>query len=496
MDSATADGRNLAATGTRPEARPLVVDLDGTLLRSDLLVESIFALIGHNPLVIFPILRATFAGKVALKTFVASRADIDCFTLPYRNTVLELIEDARCQGRPVILATAAHSSFAQAIADHVGLFDQVFSTSGCNLSGKNKADLLCKEFGKNGFDYIGNSRDDLPVWDVAASRLGVGGSLLTKFASRAHDVHWIESGPSILDKAKHFARMIRVHQWAKNLLVFVPLITSHHFDVMSLASCAIAFLCFCAAASSFYIVNDLLDINADRLHARKKSRPFAAGDVGIGTGLVTSLGLLVFALTLSLVLSPWLFASIGAYLVLTASYSFYLKRKLLLDVIALALLYGIRIFGGAAALGVVVSHWLLGFSFFVFTFLATIKRYAELVTAIDNGRNALVKRNYRSSDAVVVCALAASFAMNSIMLLALYISSEEVARAYQNPWALWGACPLFVYLFGRMLFLTQRREMHDDPIVFVAKDGVSRLAVAVIVLIVLCASASIQSPWR
>ncbi|MEM5518140.1 UbiA family prenyltransferase [Henriciella sp. AS95] len=470
------------------EKRPLIVDLDGTLIRSDILVESAFALLGKNPFAIFSLVTTLFGkGKAGLKNYVADRSDIDIAHLPYEEEVLAVIRQARDEGRAVYLASASHEKYVGAIADHLGLFDGWFATNDkTNLSGSAKRQLLVDKFGAGGFDYIGNEAVDLKVWADAHDAIAVNppSSVKSKLKKRSPQATIIETLPSRL---KTWIKMLRVHQWAKNGLVMVPLLTSQNFDVQSVLLGIGAFFAFSLTASSIYIINDAVDIDADRQHPSKKFRPLAAGTMPILSAVMAIPVMLTIALVGAWFINPIFLAVLVGYLCLTTAYTFSLKRKLLVDVVALAGLYTVRVLGGAAALSLAVSEWLLAFSLFVFTCLALIKRYTELVVRFDNDMPDPTNRNYRKSDLPIIATLAAAAGFNAVTVFALYVSDDEVASLYANPLLLWLICPLLLYWLGRALMLAHRRAMHDDPIVFALKDRNSRLTMLAVAAVMVAA---------
>jgi 4-hydroxybenzoate polyprenyltransferase/phosphoserine phosphatase len=465
--------------------KPLVVDLDGTLIHSDLLVESAFAHLGHNPLRVFGLLSAAWRGKAALKAEIAAKTEIDVSHLPYDEDVLSLIRQSRAAGNEVYLASASNERYVQAVADHLGLFDGWFaSKDNENLSSGLKARRLVEAFGEGGFDYVGNGRADLAVWSVASRRIAVRASPAVR--SKLID---IDPDATILENAggriRAWIKLLRIHQWAKNALVFVPLVTAQRFDLVAFGEAIGAFLAFSVAASAIYILNDLVDLDADRKHPSKKRRPLAAGTVPITRAMVVIPALLVVGFTGALAIAPALAAVLLTYVSLTTAYTFVLKRKMLVDVLALASLYTVRVVGGAAAISVPVSEWLLAFSMFVFTALALIKRYVELAARIDKDLSDPTNRNYRKSDLDIVAALAAAAGFNAVTVFALYISSDVVRPLYRYPHALWLICPILMYWLGRALLLAHRRLMEDDPIVFALRDWNSYVALGLIGLILI-----------
>jgi 4-hydroxybenzoate polyprenyltransferase/phosphoserine phosphatase len=464
---------------------PLVVDLDGTLVRSDLLVESAFAHLGHNILAAVDLLSAIWHGKAALKAEIAAKTDIDVSRLPYDEDVVSLIREARAAGSKVYLASASNQRYVEAVAHHLGLFDGWFASNDSeNLSAGLKARRLVEAFGEGGFDYVGNDGADLAVWSAANRRIAVHVSARVR-----SKLLQMDPGATVFENAasqtRAWIKLLRIHQWAKNTLVFVPLVTAQRFDLLALGQALGAFFAFSFVASAIYILNDLVDLDADRKHPTKKHRPLAAGTVPITTAMLLIPALLVIGFGGALVIAPTVAAVLLAYLLLTTAYTFVLKRKMLVDVLALASLYTIRVVGGALAISVPMSEWLLGFSLFIFTALALIKRYVELTTRIDEHLSDPTNRNYRKSDLSIVAALAAAAGFNAVTVFALYISSDAVRPLYRYPQALWLICPILMYWLGRALLMAHRRLMYDDPIAFALRDWNSYVALALIGVILI-----------
>jgi 4-hydroxybenzoate polyprenyltransferase len=466
---------------------PLVVDLDGTLIRSDILVEGVFAHIGSKLTGAIDLAQALRGGKARLKHFLALEKDLNAADLPYDPQVLALIADAKSGGRKVYLATASHKRQAEAVANNLGLFDGIFATDrDRNLSGANKAQALEQAFGSGNFDYVANDFADLEVWKHARLAYVVGPS--RRLARRVQILgipHRTLSreGPSV----RTWATALRVHQYAKNTLLFVPALTSHTFEPVKLLLVLLGFIAFSASASAVYLLNDLIDIDADRGHPTKRHRPFANGSLRWKEGVIAIGILTMSALALSMLLSLKFTGILIAYIVMTTSYSLLLKRKMLIDVVALAMLYTVRVVAGGALIDAQISEWLLAFSLLVFTSLAILKRYVELSKRLSEGLPNPQNRNYRTSDLPILAALAAATAANAVTIFALYISSGTVAAMYSRPLFLWLICPLLIYFLGRALMLAHRGEMHDDPIVFALTDPVSRATVGICGLLVLLA---------
>ncbi len=467
---------------------PLVIDLDGTLVETDLLYESYFgtATLGlrHH----WSVLAALLCGKARLKAFLAEFSSIDYGVLPYSEGVLALIHEARAEGRPVYLATASDRRHAEGVAAHLRLFDGIFASDGItNLSGQNKSERLVEAFGAGGFDYVGNGPADLAVWSRARSALLVGGgaALARKIDQLGIPVKHLKKKSASL---RAWLKAIRVHQYAKNALVFVPLLTAHAYSLSSLLKASVAFVAFSLCASAVYILNDLIDLDADRQHPTKRRRPFASGTIPIAHGVVAIPMLLLLAYASALYAPPLFTKVLTAYFALTVAYSLSFKRKLLVDVVVLAMLYTTRVIGGAAALPVTLSEWLLAFSMFIFICLALMKRQVELSLRVDNGLPDPSNRNYRLADLPIITALAAASGFNAVTIFALYISSPPVKDLYRHPEFLWLICPILLYWIGRALVLAHRRIIDDDPILFAVKDQISYLAGALTIAIVVLAT--------
>lgn len=470
------------------ERFPLVVDLDGTLVRSDLLIEAAFREIGRRPAAIFGMVAALRDGKAALKEHVCADTEFDPANLPYDEEVLALIRRARADGREVYLASASHERLVAAVARHLDLFDGYYATDmTSNLSGANKAERLVAQFGNGGFDYVGNDAADLDVWARARNAIAIRTAprVARKLAAVVPTARHLDHERPTLGK---WARQLRLHQYAKNGLVFLPLLAAHLFDLQSFVTATLAAVAFSFCASAVYILNDLFDLSEDRRHRTKRYRPLASGDIPLGQALVAVPLLLAAAAVLAVSISFPFAAVLAGYFALTSLYSVWLKRIMLIDVMTLAGLYMVRIVGGAVALDVGVSAWLFAFALSIFVSLALIKRFVELTVRVDAGLPDPSNRDYRKDDLGMLAALAAAAGFNAITVLALYVSSESVNDFYSNPEILWLACPVMTYWIGRALMLAQRRQMRDDPIVFALKDWQSRISGLVMLGLFIAAS--------
>lgn len=461
---------------TPPLMPPLVVDLDGTLLRSDLLLETGIAFVRHKPLSLFKPFGWLVKGKATLKEGLAHATDIDVSVLPYDPKVIELIEAERRNGRHIVLATASHEILAFRIAEHLQLFDQVLASDGeRNLSAHCKRDLLVERYGAKGFDYAGNSHDDMSVWASARYAYVVNPELGVERRARAQGnvEQAIHSNPAGI---KDWLKALRLHQWMKNMLIFVPLLAAHQIlNTGLLWQGVLAFLFFSLCASSVYVLNDLLDLADDRHHHTKCNRAFAAGRLSIKSGLIVFPMLLIVAFSGAALLLPWQFAGVLlGYYILTLAYSLSLKRQMAVDVIVLAMLYTVRIIAGAVAFGLALTSWMLAFSMFMFLSLALVKRYAELRVARENGcKEKTLGRGYYPEDLEMIASLGAASGYLAVMVLALYIQDHATPELYTQPQIIWLACPLLLFWITRVWMLAHRGLMHDDPVVFAIRDRIS-----------------------
>lgn len=466
---------------------PLAVDLDGTLISADLLWEGIFQLLKKNPLFLFMLPVWLMDGKARLKAEIASRIDFDASILPYRPEFLAFLQAERASGREIVLVTAAAEPFASAVAAHLGIFTRFHASTGnLNLAAHRKAALLVEHFGEGGFDYAGNDRADIPVFRKARAAIVVA-------PDRAAHRYQLENGSRRFDHPraglKTYLKMLRVHQWLKNVLVFAPAVLAHQLNnpAVMLPSFA-AFVAFCTAASAIYIINDIVDLPLDRQHATKRNRPFANGTLSIPFGLCVSATLIAVTTIICFFLPPAFALIIGLYAVTTTAYSLAIKRMLLIDVLCLAGLYCLRLLGGKAAADLPPSFWLIAFGMFFFLSLALVKRFVELQTSKVSERDRIAGRGYRPEDISIVGQAGISSAFAAALVLSLYIQSQEVIGYYTSPWLIWPLVPIVLYINVRIWILAHRREMHDDPVVFIAKDWRSQIVVGIGALFMLAGS--------
>jgi 4-hydroxybenzoate polyprenyltransferase/phosphoserine phosphatase len=458
---------------------PLCVDLDGTLVNTDTLVESAVLLAKANPFYIFAMIFWLFAGKAHLKTQIASRTNLDVTVLPYNQPLLDWLHEQREGGRNLVLVTAANRRIADAVNDHVQLFSQVIASNRkLNIGAGTKRDELDRLFGKGGYDYAGNSSDDLKVW--AHCRRAVLVNASPALSARAAEQADIEATfPPSHRPMRALVSAMRPHQWSKNLLVFVSILVAHKYtDAQLLISTIVAFVSFCLCSSSVYLINDLLDLEADRRHSEKHKRPFASGQAPLILGILATPLLLVASAALALMAGKLFFTILVLYFSVTLGYSFYFKRLALLDVLILAMLYTLRIIAGAAVAEAMPSVWLISFSMFIFASLAMAKRYAELKSLDDDLGTWAGGRGYHVNDIAIVAQLGTASGYISTLVLALYIDSQEVVALYHNQQLMWLLCPLLMYWIGRIWLVASRGELHHDPIIFATRDRVSYIVFA------------------
>ena len=471
-----------------------MVDLDGTLIRTDTLHESAIRLLRDQPWRVFLLPQWLAQGKAALKRKLAQGSGFEPGTLPYHQDLLDWLKQERAEGRRIILCTAADASIAEAIAAHLGIFDEVMASDGTvNLAGRHKAEALERRFGRAGFDYAGNSNADLAVWSLARHAIVVqGGPDLAEKAKALCEVEKVFPAPALSFPV--WARVFRLHQWLKNLLLFVPLLAAHQFtNPDDWKTLLLAFFSFSLCASSVYIANDLFDLESDRQHPRKRGRPLASGLVPVWMGVVLAPLLLLASLALGRQVGggflPWLLF----YFLITCAYSWGLKRLMMIDGITLAVLYTLRIVAGAAAVNWPLSFWLLTFSIFLFLSLAFLKRYAELEIQLLHGNQKAHGRGYYTSDAALVQTLGVTSGYAAVLVLALYLNTDTVVKLYRTPELVWGELPVMLFWISWMWMRAHRGEMHDDPLIFALKDKAS-LAAGVAFAVVFGLS-TVGWPW-
>lgn len=471
-----------------PSDLVLAVDLDGTLIGSDMLHETFWSALARDPRT--PVLAALALGqgRAALKRALAARAEIAVETLPYRAEVCARVEAWRAAGGRTALVTAADQALADRIAAHLGIFDEAHGSDGeTNLKGAAKAAALTARFGARGFAYMGDAPADLAVWEAAGQAITVGADagLRARAEALGVPVDHLEIAPPA---PAAYLRALRPHQWLKNVLVFLPMLAAHQLTALTLVQSVLAFLAFSAVASAVYLLNDLLDLSADRAHPRKRCRPFASGAVPIAHGGAMAGGLLLLGGAVALGLGVAFLWALLLYLLITTAYSLALKRQVVIDICVLAGLYTMRLIAGGAATGIPLSVWLLAFSIFFFFALAAVKRQAELVDGAARGVLSASGRGYRTDDLPVVTMMALASGYLSVLVMALYVNAPAVSLLYSFPEALWGISAVLLYWISRMVLVTHRGQMHDDPVVFAVRDPVSLAAGGLILGLAVLAS--------
>lgn len=473
---------------------PLVIDLDGTLINTDMLHESAIGTFRNRPLDIIKYPFWLIKGKAALKQNLANRSSIDPATLPYNTALLSWLEKQKANGRKLILCSASDNNIVQSISDHLKIFDEVIASNGTtNVAGENKAKELESRFGRAGYDYAANDTVDLSVWRSARNAIVVNASrsLLdkVKLICNVEEVF-----PASAITISEWRRALRIHQWLKNVLLFIPIIAAHQLDNPAIwLSLVLAFLSFSFCASAVYIANDLFDLDSDRNHPRKKTRPFAAGTIPIWMGVCAAPLLILVSIFLGVYVGESFLMWLGVYFVLTCIYSLGIKKIIIIDCLALAILYTLRIVAGAAAADNLLSFWLLAFSIFLFLSLAFVKRYAELEIQLLGGNIKIQGRGYLTSDSPLVQSMGIVSGYASALVLALYLNSDAVVQLYKIPEIIWAAVPILLFWISWMWIHAHRGEMHDDPLVFAVKDKISLLTALIFASVI--AIGWVGLPW-
>ena len=471
---------------TETTLRPLCVDLDGTLVKSDTLIDSLLVLARTRPSLLLTLPGRLLRGKAAFKAFVTESISLDVDHLPYNRELVRYLDEQHQAGRAIYLTTGANIALARRVAAHLGFFKDVLGSDGnLNLTGHNKLGRLRSSLGAGEFDYIGNGAPDLPLLASSTKPMVANPSVALRILLRSRKIRPAQEFSEHRNSVAALLRAMRPHQWAKNLLLLVPLLLSHEVSARDLMDGLLAFCGFSLLASGMYIVNDLLDIESDRHHPKKRERSFAAGDLSPITGIVAVVLFVTaaFALTRSLpaVFGGWLLL----YVAITLAYSAWLKRIPVVDVLVLSGLYTLRLLAGSSATGSHVSHWLGGFSVFLFFSLAIAKRFAELEKLLATQSVPKNGRGYILADIEQLRAFGTASAFAAIVIFANYISGSDVTALYRNPSLLWLIVPLMILWLCRVWLLASRGELDEDPVVFALTDrmslliGIATVAVAV-----------------
>lgn len=456
----------------------LVVDLDGTLIYTDVFYEALLKVIFSNPFVIFKLFKLLLRGKAVLKDYVFSCAAISASNLPYNSKVLDFISNRRSEGDHIVLCTASNVRIAKSVADHLQLFDEVIASDfNFNVSGKNKRDVLVSKYGSGNFDYIGNAKVDLHVWPLCRNAYVVRPEYGVLNNAKNNSINLTVIDDDITLNPKKIIKLIRLHQWLKNTLIFLPVLTSldYVYNDSTLLILFVAFFSFGFCASSVYVLNDLVDIDNDRNHLTKKFRPIASGHVSLPQALIIFLLLFSLAFCVASFLPGGFIKILTLYFLITLAYSFILKRVFLADCFILSILYTIRIISGAIVLNLNLTFWLILFSFTFFLSLAFVKRASELYVIRGTNNTPVKGRGYNSDDYVLLQIIGVASGSLSVFLFALYLNTSKVVETYANHEFSILAVPVLLFWVFWIWFSAQRGRMHDDPVIFAVKDWVSIL---------------------
>lgn len=480
-----AEIRSVESPADASAASPvLAVDLDGTLIKTDLLLESVMALLRQAPWWAICLPCWMLRGPAYLKEQVARRVTLDVEVLPYRSELLDYLKMQDGEGRKIVLATAANLRVARAVADHLGLFSEVIASSAhLNLSGNAKRDLLVSKFGDRGFDYIGDGKEDVAVWASARRAIAVNPARALRPAIRQLG----NASEAFADKPKRLTdwiKVLRPHHWAKNLLVFAPLLAAHQLnDPALLGKLLLAFAAFGCMASSGYLVNDLLDLPADRHHPNKRFRAFASGALPLSYALWMIPALFSLGFLIAIFISGMFLAAACGYLALSLMYSMWIKTRAVLDVVFLAGLYTMRVLGGSAAADIWPSEWLLAFSTFLFFSMALVKRYGELAVMKRLDGERAKARGYELTDAELIASMGIASGYLAVLVLALYINSDAAQALYARYELMWFLCPLLLYWISNVWLIAHRGRMPDDPVTFAIRDRNSFVVILLMLII-------------
>lgn len=465
----------------------IYVDLDGTLVKSDILFEGIIALLKKRFTFIFYFPFWLLKGKPFFKRAVFSRLEFDFSTLPFTAELVEYLRQEKCKGRKIVLATGNCVEVANSVARELPIFDGILATETQNLAGTIKLERIKQHANGQPFSYAGNSSADHPILEASEEPILVNPTAALKWKWKSRTAHRTIDGRTN-SPIKSIVKSMRVHQWVKNALLFVPLFLSHQAgELDKLIDVTVGFFAFSLIASGTYLFNDLLDVAADRKHHVKRRRPFATADLPIVPGCWAIIGLVGVGALSAYVVSPKLLMMCGIYLVGTLTYSFFTKSFIILDAINLAGLYTVRLGAGAAIIDTALSFWLLGFSMFVFLSLAFIKRCTELAHRNDPQDIALHGRDYRAEDLSLIKSMGVSSGFIAILVVAMYINHEDVTTMYREPRILWLICPTVLYWLMRMWIKMGRGEMYVDPVEYSLKDRTSLLCGLLIVITIVAA---------
>ncbi len=470
------------------EERPLCVDLDGTLVKSDTLADSLLILLRKRPLLFICALLRITRGKAAVKEFVTQAVALDAGGLPYNRKVLHYLEEEHSKGRPLYLVTGADLHLAARVAEHLRIFTGVLASDGeTNLTGRRKLAGLRAHFGSATYDYIGNDTPDLPLLAESGRPMVANPSLRLRLRMSARGIQPVREFEERKGLFTSIFKVMRPHQWTKNLLMFLPLLLAHNIRFKGVLSEVFALGCFCLTASATYMINDLLDIEVDRRHPRKKLRPFASGDLSAVLGFCLIAVFLILGFAGARLLPVRFLAWLAIYVVMTLAYSLFLKREALVDVLMLSGLYLTRIEAGGAATRTPLSNWMVGFSIFLFLALAFVKRFAELENLRLRSVAPRNDRGYHIADLEQLRAFGTSSSYAAVVIFAIYINGRDVTALYHHPSVLWLIVPLQILWLSRVWLFASRGKLDEDPVIFALTDRLSLLIGAAVAAVAICA---------
>ena len=458
----------------------LCVDLDGTFLQTDMLYESFVYCFMKNPLILFLcIIWLIRGGKTLLKEKLANKYSFDPILLPVNTSVHNLIRSKKDHGYLVFLISASADQILKAIFERYSyLFNGYFGTGTVvtgggepNLQGVNKAEFIKENFKNSHIEYIGNSNADIIVWKNCSKGYAVS-SNTNKFPSELHLEYLKPNAQKSIIKL--ILKQLRVHQWIKNSLIFLPLVASH--QILSPTTYLYSLFGICAFSlitSTVYVINDLLDLENDRAHETKKKRPLASGDLSILLGLYLAFACFTSGAIIAYAISPLFLILALVYILINLFYSAKAKKLIILDCILLAMMYTYRIFLGTIIASLEVSVWLISFSFFLFLSLAFIKRYAELFNLKKQSMEKTKGRAYQVNDMPVIIGMAIGAGFLSILVLDIYLNQDEIKEAFQSIWFAYFCLPTLLYWLARIFIKTARGNMNEDPVAYALKDKAS-----------------------
>lgn len=462
-----------------PKSKILCVDLDGTFIKTDMLYETFFYTFFRNPfIIILSFIWLLSGGKVKLKEQLANRYFFTAKNIPINESVREIVINKKRLGYKIFLVSASYntivSEFFKAYSD---LFDGFYATEDFNLSSKRKALFLNGKFGKGNYEYIGNSKDDIAVWNNCSYAYCVtqNTSIINEIEVNKKQLVSGKQKKSFIERIKIVIKQLRCHQWAKNALIAVPVLSCaqilpiHHYLMI-----ASGIFAFSLIASSVYIINDIIDLDNDRAHQTKCKRPIASCKLSLIQAVLLLTCTLSIGLVLSSIVSSKYLLLCLIYLVFNLLYSVKLKSVLILDCIILSIMYTYRILIGSVIADLSLSIWLLTFSFFIFLSLAFVKRYIELYK-LSNTQNLKAKgRRYEVKDLQILQVMSVAAGFTATLILNLYFNDTDIKVHFKNIYLAYTCLPILVYWLCRIYIKASRGSVSDDPVYFALKDRISQ----------------------